>query len=244
MGLSRPGVVTGLRPGGWCREPGGCVLSVLRGWWLCLDAHKPGWLSVSGLSGFRTLAHADSGGAPCLQPVVTRRGWWAQQAGCLPLPPDPGGRGSQDASPLPPRVSWLCGSLNSTREPGFTTEEFQEFPISLKIKPLQDLLRGSEGHGTALCSRRGPCAQGSALGVPSLLPAPLGPPGLGRGAWRLLSRARRPLSFLSAPRPLDGSVKLPAGWPRRPGWRQFTHCAGKWCCSEHSFTLEKHIQRL
>lgn len=214
------------------------MLSLQRGWWLCLDAHEPGRLSVSGLSGFRTLAHVESSGAPCLQPVVTRRGWWAQQAGCLPLPPDPGGRGSQDASSLPPRVSRLCGSLNSTREPGFTTEEFQEFPISLKRKPLQDLLRGSEGRGTALCSRRGPWVRGSALGVPSLLPAPLGPPGLGRGAWGLLSGVHSPLGFLSAPRPLDGSVKLPEGWPGRPGWRQFTHCAGKWRCSEHSLTLE------
>lgn len=132
--------------------------------------------------------------------------------------------GARDASPLPPRVSRFFSSLNSTREPGFTTKEFQEFPISLKRKPLQDLLRGSEGCGRALCSRRRLCAQGSALGGPSLPPAPLG---LGRGAWGLLSGARSTLGFLPAPRPLDGSVKLPAGWPRPPGWQRFTRCAGK-----------------
>lgn len=216
----------------------GDVCSVAWGWQLCSDAHEPGWLCLSGLSGFRTLTHTDGKGAPSVQPLVTRRWWWAQPAGCPPLPPDPGGRGSRggqtgvprradgarDASPLPPRVSRFFSSLNSTREPGFTTKEFQEFPISLKRKPLQDLLRGSEGCGRALCSRRRLCAQGSALGGPSLPPAPLG---LGRGAWGLLSGARGTLGFLPAPRPLDGSVKLPAGWPRPPGWQRFTRCAGK-----------------
>lgn len=78
----------------------------------------------------------------------------------------------------------------------------------------------------ALCSEALHAGVGPGRG-PNLLPAPLRPAWLGQGAWGLLSRAFSPPGFLSAPRPLDGSVKLPAGWPRPPGWRQFIRCAGK-----------------
>lgn len=75
-------------------------------------------------SGFE-LAYADSGGALCLQPVVAQRGGGPIQPAAL-YHQTPGSGGPKTPAPSATYVPAL-GSMNSTQEPGFTTEEFQEF---------------------------------------------------------------------------------------------------------------------
>ena len=153
--------------------------------------------------------------------------------------------GPEEGSPLPPCGSWFCSSLSSTQEPEFTTEEFQEFPISLKRKPLQDLLRGSEGRGRALCSWRRPCMQGSALGGPSLLPAPLGPGRAGPGSLGAPLQGSRHPGLPVCPEASGRLCEAPCGLAPAPGLAAVhSLCWEIVLLGTLSFTSEKHVQRL